>query len=209
MRFARFGFAGFAAVGFVVLSACSNKPPEDTRDYATRIASARAEKDEFFRGSNDPIPDAKKSALLPLVYFPIDAAYDVPASLTPSDDPAIIDMKTSTGAPRKMRKAGMLTFSLKGQTYSIVAFQDLTAPPGHLSVMFRDLTSGTETYPGGRYLDLEKNPQGIYELDFNRAYNPYCYYNASYECPYPPEENRLKVPIRAGERMRDESRPTT
>ena len=68
--------------------------------------------------------------------------------------------------------------------------------------MFNDMTSGTETYPGGRYLDLDRNPQGIYELDFNRAYNPYCYYNASYECPIPPQENRLKVPIRAGERMR-------
>jgi uncharacterized protein (DUF1684 family) len=111
-------------------------------------------------------------------------------------------MKTSTGAPRKMRKAGMLTFSLKGQPMSIMAFQDLTAPAGHLSVMFTDLTSGTETYAGGRYLDLERNPQGVYELDFNRAYFPYCYYNAGYECPYPPPENRLKVPIRAGERVR-------
>src|SRR5262249_24385427 len=129
--------------------------------------------------------------------------------LTPTDDKTIIDTQTSTGAARKMRKAGTLNFSLKGQTLSITAFQDLTAPAGHLSVMFRDLTSGTETYPGGRYLDLEKSPQGIYELDFNRAYNPYCYYNASYECPYPPDEIRLKIPIRAGEKVRDASRPTS
>lgn len=202
-RFA--GFVGFAM--FVV--ACSSKPPEDTRDYATRIASDRAAKDEFFRASNDPIPDAKKASLLPLAYFPIDAAYDVPASLTPSDDKTILDMPTSTGAPRKMRKAGSLTFSLKGQTYAITAFYDLTGTPNHLSVMFSDLTSGTETYAAGRYLDLDRNPQGIYELDFNRAYNPYCYYNATYECPIPPPENRLKVPIRAGERTRDDSRPTT
>ena len=67
--------------------------------------------------------------------------------------------------------------------------------------MFTDLTSGTETYPGGRYIDLDRNGSGIYELDFNRAYNPYCYYNESYECPYPPPENRLKVPIRVGERL--------
>jgi hypothetical protein len=191
-----------AALLAVLVAGCSSKPPEDTRDYATRIASDRAAKDDFFRSKDDPIPSARKAELLPLVYFPIDPAYDVPASLTPSDDKTIIDMRTSTGAPRKMRKAGTLTFSLKGQTYSITAFNDLTAPPEHLSVMFRDLTSGTETYPGGRYLDLDRNPQGIYELDFNRAYNPYCYYNASYECPYPPDENRLKIPIRAGERMR-------
>jgi uncharacterized protein (DUF1684 family) len=189
----------------VVLAACGSKPPVDTRDYAQRIAAERAEKDQLFQQKNDPIPDAKKGGLLPLAYFPIDPSYDVPASLTPSDDATVIDMPTSTGAPRKMRKAGTLAFSLKGQALSITAFYDLTGSPEHLSVMFSDMTSGTETYAAGRYLDLDRNPQGIYELDFNRAYHPYCYYNATYECPYPPAENRLKMPIRAGERMR----PTT
>jgi len=185
--------------------ACSSKPPEDTRDYPQQIAGDRAAKDELFASGNDPIPSARKAELLPLSYFPIDPLYNVPASLTPSDDPTIIDMSTSTGAPRKMRKAGTLTFSLKGQSYSITAFNDLTGKPEHLSVMFSDLTSGTETYAGGRYLDLDRNPAGIYVLDFNRAYHPYCYYSPSYECPYPPPENRLKIPIRAGER----TRPTT
>jgi uncharacterized protein (DUF1684 family) len=190
----------------VGLAACSSRPPEDTRDYAQRIAADRTAKDDLFKGRNDPIPDAKKADLLPLAYFPIDPAYDVPASLQLVDDKTIIDMPTSTGTPRKMRKAGTLTFSLKGQTQSITAFYDLTGTPDHLSVMFSDLTSGTESYAAGRYLDLDRNPTGIYELDFNRAYHPYCYYNATYECPYPPPENRLKVPIRAGERMR---RPAT
>jgi len=193
----------------LLLAACSSKPPEDTRDYAQRIAADRAAKDDLFKRGNDPIPDARKAELLPLAYFPIDPAYDVPASLTPSEDKTIIDMPTSTGAPRKMRRAGTLTFVLKGQPYSITAFYDLTGTPDHLSVMFSDMTSGTETYAAGRYLDLDRNPQGIYELDFNRAYHPYCYYNAGYECPYPPPENRLKVPIRAGEKMRAEPRPAT
>ena len=189
-------------VALVVMAACSGRPPEDTRDYAQRIAADRTAKDALFQSGNDPIPAARKAELLPLAYFPIDPTYDVPASLEPSDDKTIIDMPTSTGAPRKMRKAGTLTFSLKGQPQSITAFYDLTGSPDHLSVMFSDMTSGTESYAAGRYLDLDRNPAGIYELDFNRAYHPYCYYNASYECPYPPPENRLKVPIRAGERTR-------
>ena len=209
-RFARFGVAGFGVVMLAAFAAaCANKPPEDTRDYATRISADRALKDQLFAKSSDPIPDAKKADLLPLAYFPIDPSYDVPASLTPSDDKTVFDQQTSTGAPRKMRKAGTLTFQLKGQQYSITALSDLTGSPDHLSVMFSDLTTGTETYAAGRYLDLDKNPQGIYELDFNRAYNPYCYYNAAYECPYPPRENRLKIPIRAGEKVRDSSRPTS
>ncbi len=69
-------------------------------------------------------------------------------------------------------------------------------------VPFSDLTSGTETYAAGRFLDLHRTATNLYELDFNKAYTPYCYYNASFECPYPPPENRLKIPIHAGERMK-------
>ncbi len=66
---------------------------------------------------------------------------------------------------------------------------------------FTDLTTGTETYAAGRYLDLERTATGIYEIDFNRAYHPFCYYDARFDCPYPPPENRLQTPIRAGERL--------
>ena len=66
---------------------------------------------------------------------------------------------------------------------------------------FSDLTSGAETYPAGRYMELDPTPTGIYVVDFNIAYHPYCYYSPEYDCPFPPKENRLEVPIRAGERM--------
>jgi uncharacterized protein (DUF1684 family) len=65
---------------------------------------------------------------------------------------------------------------------------------------FRDATSGQETYASGRYIDLKENTSGVYDLDFNRAYNPYCAYNSTFSCPVPPAENVLKVPIRAGEK---------
>src|SRR5262245_34143331 len=189
----------------VVAPACRQGPPEDARGYAQRLADDRAAKDQLFQNGNDPIPAARKTELLPLAYFPIDPDYTVPATLEPSNDPTILEMKTSTGAPRQMRRAGTLVFSLKGEPFRITAYHDLTTPASHLSVMFSDLTSGTETYYAGRYLDLDRNATGFYELDFNRAYNPYCYYNVGYECPIPPPENRLKIPIRAGERMKKSS----
>jgi uncharacterized protein (DUF1684 family) len=182
-------------------SACSNKPPENEGDYVAQVAAARAEKDAEFRKGSDPIPDNRKAELLPLVYFPIDPSYKVPAVLKRVSDPTIIEMPTSTGTTRRMRRVGTLEFVLKGQPLKLTAFVEV-ADPSHLFVAFNDLTSGTETYPAGRYLDLVPNSTGNYELDFNRAYNPYCYYNATYECPYPPAENRLKVPIRAGERIK-------
>ena len=60
----------------------------------------------------------------------------------------------------------------------------------YLFIPFRDATTGVETYAAGRYLDLNENTTGFYDLDFNRAYNPYCAYNTGYSCPIPPEENR-------------------
>jgi len=112
-------------------------------------------------------------------------------------------MPTSVGAERQMRRVGTLEFALKGRPLKLSAFVEVGAPNvDHLFVPFTDLTSGTETYPAGRYLDLDRNATGLYEIDFNRAYHPYCYYNPTFDCPYPPAENRLSVPVRAGERVR-------
>jgi uncharacterized protein (DUF1684 family) len=192
-----------AALALVASSACSSKPPDDGKDYTTRLSTERAEKDDFFQKENDPIPQDRKAELLPLAYFPIDPDYHVVASLSPTDDQTILQIPTSSGAPRPMRRAGTLEFTLKGQPLKLTAFTDTSDRNlNHLTVMFSDLTSGPETYPAGRYIDLNRSPTGVYELDFNRAYQPYCYYNASFECPYPPAENRLPLPIHAGERLK-------
>jgi len=190
----------------IALGACSNKPPDD-KDYAAGIAAARAAKDADFQKDSDPVPESRKKELLPLAYFAIDPQYNVPASLQPTQDQTVVEMPTSTGTARRMRRVGTLEFSLKGQPLKLTAFVEVGAPSlDHLFVPFSDLTSGTESYPAGRYIDLDRNVTGIYELDFNRAYHPYCYYNDSFECPYPPAENRLPLPIRAGERLK---RPNT
>ena len=81
------------------------------------------------------------------------------------------------------------------------AFQSVGEGPGRLFVPFRDATSGRETYGGGRYLDLDVAASGRYALDFNRAYHPYCVYDASWVCPFPPPENTLELPVTAGERL--------
>jgi uncharacterized protein (DUF1684 family) len=204
MRFFFPALRALPALMIVLAVGCSSPKPDD-KDYASQVAADRAYKDAMFLKGDDPVPQNKKADLLPLAYFPIDPEYNVPASLKPSDDQTVIPMPTSSGSPRQMRKAGTLEFTLKGQPFSITAFVDLSDRNlDHLTVMFSDLTSGTETYNSGRYIDLNRSPTGVYALDFNRAYHPYCYYNGSYECPIPPPENRLKIPIRAGERLKSE-----
>jgi uncharacterized protein (DUF1684 family) len=183
-------------------AACASRPPDDSRDYAAKVSADRAAKDAAFLAANDPIPKSRHDQFLPLAYFPIEPEYSVPAALKPSNDRTIIEMPTSTGTNRKMRRAGTLEFALKGQPLKLTALNEVGEDPSHLFVPFSDLTSGTETYAAGRFMDLNRNGTGIYEVDFNRAYIPYCYYNPTYECPYPPKENRLNIPIRAGERMK-------
>jgi len=91
---------------------------------------------------------------------------------------------------------------LKGRPLTLAAFIEAGSDDvSRLFVPFSDLTSGTESYAAGRYMDLERTPTGLYNVDFNKAYNPYCYYNPKFDCPYPPKENRLPLPVRAGERL--------
>jgi hypothetical protein len=189
----------------LLTSACSTATPPDAKDYAAKLSADRAAKNAAFAATDDPVPTARHAALLPLVYFPIDPDYDVPAALKPAPSGPPVKMPTSTGTERDMRRVGTLEFSLKGQPLKLAAFIEVGAKDlNRLFVPFTDATTGTETYPGGRYLDLDRTATNLYDLDFNRAYNPYCYFNATYECPYPPAESRLKVPVAAGEKVKTE-----
>jgi uncharacterized protein (DUF1684 family) len=133
----------------------------------------------------------------------VDSSYRVPASLeqTPSNPPVIIILPTSRNIPRRMVKVGTLRFTLAGAPLALTAFAGEGEGLARLFVPFGDTTNRHETYGGGRYLELDITPTGLYDLDFNRATNPYCVYNVTYDCPIPPAENRLNLPIRAGERM--------
>jgi len=184
-------------------AACSPSTSPD-RPYPERIGEQRAAKDEFFRqGKDSPIPAAQRAEFLPLAYFAVDESAAVPASLVASAREPSLEMPTSTGQRRLMRRAGALEFSLHGHPLELTAFVEADAADmNRLFVPFGDMTNGTETYAAGRYIDLVRSPTGIYQIDFNVAYHPYCYYNPEYDCPYPPAENRLEVPVRAGERMK-------
>jgi uncharacterized protein (DUF1684 family) len=161
----------------------------------------REGRDQQFRREKDPIPANKRDALLPLRYYPPDPAYAVAAALRLGQERPVVLMPTSTGTIRRYERVGVLEFTFQGQSLSLGAFIEAgTKEIEGLFVPFVDATSGKETYPAGRYLDIPPTTTGLYEIDFNRAYNPYCAYNATYECPYPPASNRLKVEIRAGEK---------
>jgi uncharacterized protein (DUF1684 family) len=191
-----------ALLAMTALAGCA--PGSAIDDYGASIARDRTLKDESFRSSADsPVPPDKRTTLLPLAYYPIDESFAVPAQLEVSRDRTRLKIPTSTGKLRDYERIGMLRFSLHGQPTQLTAFSEVGQPVSRLFVPFADATSGSETYAAGRYLELDPTATGIYLVDFNAAYHPFCYYNVEYDCPYPPAENRLTVPVRAGERLPD------
>jgi uncharacterized protein (DUF1684 family) len=185
----------------LVAAACnSGPPPPDDSSYIKTIELRRAQKDREWRETTDPVPADRRDELLPLRYYPPDPAYAVPAQLRLSDSRPVVELPTSTGTLRRYQVVGTLEFTLNGQPLSLGALSPAGEPIRDLFVPFADLTTGKETYSAGRYLDIPPTATGLYTIDFNEAYNPTCAYNASYECPFPPPSNRLKVEIRAGEK---------
>ena len=193
-----------AAVAAAVLagSACS-PPPPDEAGYLERLLEERAATNRFLaEGPDSPVPLDRRSWMLPVRYYDADLAYRVPAHLNLAEEQPVFEVPTSSGQMRPMQRVGTLEFTLHGEPHSLAALVDLTSRDEmRLFIPFRDETSGEETYAAGRYLDLDRTPTGIYNLDFNRAYHPTCYYDEQFDCPFPPPENRLPTPIRAGERL--------
>lgn len=203
----------FPTVVVLLVAGCTSGPSApDEGSYIESISGERAIKDRQFQDTPDctpqtepncsPVPPDKRTALLPLRYFPVDPGSNVPAVLKLAGNRPVFEMPTSTGTLRRMQLVGTLDFTFQGQPHSLGAFvENGTTEIVDLFVPFADVTTGTDTYSAGRYLDISPTRTGFYTIDFNRAYNPYCAYNATYECPFPPPSNRLKVPVRAGEKI--------
>jgi uncharacterized protein (DUF1684 family) len=201
-----FGFRALSGVFLVIaLSGCS-KP--QTGNRATPgpedlILQERRAKDEAFRSDkNSPILEKDRSAFEGLAYYPVNPNLRFSTELHRYPGPKQVRLSTNTGEIRRGLRYGYFSFQAGGQICRLQVYRLEDAPESGASLFipFRDSTSGQETYAAGRYIDLKENTSGIYDLDFNRAYNPYCAYNNEFSCPIPPAENTLGVPIQAGEK---------
>ena len=188
----------------LLLGACSPDTPDVQLDRAALRADWDrwvASRDSLFQTEASPLPPPARASFTGLPYFSYDSTLAVPAALVPSLRQDTVRFPTTSGELRPMVTAGHLVFEAGGVQRRLEAFETLDGGPGRLFVPFRDATSGRETYGGGRYLDLALRPSGRYALDLNRAYHPYCVYDASWVCPLPPPENTLELAVTAGERL--------
>jgi uncharacterized protein len=140
-------------------------------------------------------------------FFPINLDFVVEAQLTLTPDSKFTPMKATGTIVQEYRTFAIAHFQLNGQPYSLHLYQskNLMNKPeykDYLFLPFTDLTSGTETYGGGRYIGLRIPKEGTtITINFNLAYNPYCAYNEKYSCPLVPKENELPVAIQAGVKL--------
>jgi uncharacterized protein len=159
---------------------------------------ARVEKDHFFaRHEQSPLTTVQKRNFSGLPYFPEDASLRLEVEIDIFQKLEVVNIQTTKGDLQAYQRYGRFKFTVEGETAQLTIFK---SEHGYF-LPFIDTLAGKETYPAGRYLEPEKLPGGKFLVDFNEAYNPYCAYNEQWSCPITPAENRLKVAIRAGERI--------
>lgn len=175
------------------------------------LLAQRRQKDDFFkRHPQSPLTPEQQAHFTGLSYYDPNPDLDLIVQVEPFAQREPIQMQTTTGSVQYFERYGQFTFMVEGQEARLTIYE---ADYGFF-MPFVDAGAGTETYPAGRYLEPEYLGDNRFQVDFNMAYNPYCAYNEPqslsalagrlpqvWTCPITPPENRLKVAIRAGEKL--------
>jgi uncharacterized protein (DUF1684 family) len=130
-----------------------------------------------------------------LRWFPVKESYRVTAKFVAYDPPKTIEVPNILGETEQDSSPGYAVFTLGGRTLRL----DPVVEDDQLFFIFRDFTTGKETYPAGRFLYTALPKNGEVVLDFNKAENPPCAFTDFATCPLPPKQNRLETRIEAGE----------
>lgn len=170
---------------------------QGSEDYIATISEQRSEYERNLANEKDS-PIANLSNYSGIKYYEPNVEYRVEAVFKGTSDSGQSMILMTDSTQSEIKKAGEATFMLNGETYTVSLFDE-----GNIYLLpFRDLTSGKETYGGGRYINIPKDKLvgDKIEIDFNNAHNFYCAYNESYICPIPPKENLIRAEIKVGEK---------
>lgn len=161
-------------------------------------------KEAFLKEERSPV---KAEDMQYFDFFEPDSTFRVKCHFIKSNSPDTFIIPTVDSKQKEYFKYGILSFEIKGELLQLNVYQSLALMrmpkyKNYLFIPFKDVTSGKETYGGGRYLDIETTDirGDVVILDFNKAYNPYCAFGNGFSCPIPPQENHLKAKIEAGEK---------
>ncbi len=186
------------------LFSCGNEYTTEQKAYIEKIKNQRIEKNDWMK--NDPSSPFNKKGKVEfhdLKYFDVNPAFVFKSKLYEYEPKDTITIYGTKGEPRKTVRYGYLLFNFENQQHKINVYQSNAVNGGtYYSIWFTDKTTNNESYGVGRYIEFEKvdDPEHIYEIDFNFAYNPYCAYSPNYSCAIPTKEDFLPIEIRAGEK---------
>jgi uncharacterized protein (DUF1684 family) len=171
---------------------------QGSEDYIATISEKRDVYAQTLANDKDS-PIANLPNFTGFKYFEPNVDYRIEAEYKGTSDSGQSMIMMTDSTQSEIKKAGEATFLLGGENYTVSLFDE-----GDIYLLpFRDLTSGKETYGGGRYINIPKDKLvgDKIEIDFNNAHNFYCAYNESYICPVPPKENFIKAEIKVGEKV--------
>lgn len=177
---------------------------QDKSDWVKKAIEFQNEQNkEFADSTSSPLTKEDLKHFEKLDFYPVSENFIVEAKFERIKRAKVFQMKTSTDRLPKYKKFGLLRFTLEGKEYQLFVYQnqELKKRKGfedYLFLPFTDYTNGVDTYGAGRYLDMRIPKGDKVIIDFNKAYNPYCAYNKRYSCPIVPEENDLKLEVKAG-----------
>ncbi|WP_310377615.1 DUF1684 domain-containing protein [Flavobacterium sp.] len=167
--------------------------------------------EKFQKELNTEYADSKSSPLTPedlatfkaLDFYPISEKFFVTAKFVRTKKEKPFEMKTSTDRKPLYVKYGEAHFMIDGLKFKLNIYRNIELSKNneykdYLFLPFSDLTSGKESYIGGKYIDLRIPKGDSICIDFNTSYNPYCAYNHKFSCPKVPLENDLNIAIKAG-----------
>jgi uncharacterized protein (DUF1684 family) len=192
-------------IGLIQFS-CGN--PESVlkldEQFISQLQQERENKDwEMQYDFYSPFKVDSTAKFQPLKYYDGTGEFIFKSKLYKNDTQDTISIFGTRGEERKAIVEGYVLLNYEGKDYRLNIYKSF-GPKGQIyySIWYTDQTSGKETYHVGRYLDFElkKDPEFVYEVDFNRAYNPYCAYSDLFTCPIPTKDDYLDFEIKAGEK---------
>lgn len=182
------------------LGGCGGDAPATS--YEQQVMQDRVQRDMQMREKESVLPPERRKSFQGLDYYAVAPTYRFTVPFQQRPTPDTMMLAENTGRIRAQVRVGHVTVPLPDTSVRLTVFRGASDDPrDRLWVPFADATNRDSTYEAGRYVDLTRTDGDSVTVDFNRAYNPTCVYNPEYACPLPPQENRLDVPIPAGEKI--------
>lgn len=188
----------------VAFTACKKSLTPEEQQYVKHIEEIRYQKNlNFISDPNSPFNSPQKVEFHPLKYYDVDPAFVFKSKLYRYEKEDTVTIYGTKGETRTTYRFGYLLIPYDGKEYKLNVYKSISQNGQiYYSIWFTDETTNEETYGVGRYLEFELNdePDYIYTIDFNLAFNPFCAYSPAYSCAIPSKEDHLPIPIKAGEK---------